>query len=163
MGKEEKVMDEQVKMQVFRPAWRSFYGHILGVAVCFAAVVVGVARYSEYWKIITGLFSVAALYIAGHMAIKRFSVSLLVKPEEIILERGFVGRGSIGVGTSNIRTIQVSQNIMQRLLDVGNLLVGSAAAKDCEISVADLPKPYAVRDLIQAYERAAENRKTPEN
>jgi uncharacterized membrane protein YdbT with pleckstrin-like domain len=132
-----------------------------GIILCFAAMAWGVSRYSEYWKEITGFFLVVAAGLAVHMAFRRFSVALLVKPDEISLEQGLIGRHSVEIGTPNIRTIQVNQSVMQRILDVGNLLIGSSATKDYEISVSGLPKPYAVRDLIQSCERSSENKETP--
>ncbi|MDR2175346.1 MAG: PH domain-containing protein [Synergistaceae bacterium] len=151
-------MSEKREIMTFRPAWRSFYWHMAGIVLCFAAVAWGVLHYPQYWKGVTGFFFIVALGLAGHMSIRRFSVALLVKPEEVSLEQGFVGRHSVEISTPNIRTIQVNQNPIQRLLDVGNLLIGSAATKDYEICVSSLPKPYAVRDLIQTYERSTETR-----
>jgi uncharacterized membrane protein YdbT with pleckstrin-like domain len=132
-----------------------------GIVLCFVAMAWGWWRYTEYWKAITGFFFIAAAGLAVHMAFRRFSVALLVKPEEISLEQGLIGRHSVEISAPNIRTIQVNQSFMQRILDVGNLLIGSAATKDYEISVSGLPKPYAVRDLIQSYERSTETKETP--
>jgi uncharacterized membrane protein YdbT with pleckstrin-like domain len=151
--------NEKMGAQSFRPAWRSFYWHMAGIVLCFAAVVLGVIA-SVYWKEITGASLIAAACIGVHMAFKRFSVMLVVKPEEISLEQGFIGRHSVEISTPNIRTIEVRQSVMQRILDVGNILVGSAATKDYEICVENMPKPYALRDMIQTYERSANVRET---
>jgi uncharacterized membrane protein YdbT with pleckstrin-like domain len=144
--------------QIFRPAWRSFYWHMAGIVLCFVAIVWGTAHYPEHWKAITGLFFIVAAALAVHTAFRRLGVALLVKPEEVSLDQGFIGRHSVEISTSNIRTIQVSQSIMQRILDLGNLRIGSAATNDYEICVNNLPNPYVIRDLIQAYGRAPENR-----
>jgi uncharacterized membrane protein YdbT with pleckstrin-like domain len=159
-----RAMVEKMEAQSFRPAWRGFYWHMTGIVLCFVAIVWGTAHYMRYWKGITSFFLLAAVGAAVHMAFKRFSAALLVKPEEITLEEGFIGRRSVKIGTPNIRTIEVNQNIMQRLLDVGTLLIGSAATKDDEkIRIESLPKPYAVRDLIQTYERSAEHKEKSAN
>jgi uncharacterized membrane protein YdbT with pleckstrin-like domain len=150
-------MSEKREMS-FRPAWKSFYWHMAGIVLCFVAIAWGAPHYREFWKAITGTFLVVAAGLAGHMAFRRFSVELLVKPEEISLEQGFIGRQSVEISTPNIRTIQVKQSVMQRILDVGDLQIGSAATKDYEICVASLPRPYAIRDMIQAYERATETK-----
>jgi uncharacterized membrane protein YdbT with pleckstrin-like domain len=153
-------MSDKKAVICFRPAWRSFYWHITGIVLCLAAAAWGIYRYAGFWKEITGFFFVAAAGLAVHMTFRRFGVALLVKPEEISLERGMIGRHSIEISTPNIRTIQVNQSVMQRILNVGNLLIGSSATKDYEISVSSLPNPYAIRDMIQSYERSPENKET---
>jgi uncharacterized membrane protein YdbT with pleckstrin-like domain len=152
--------NEKRGTQTFRPAWRSFCWHMAGIVLCFAAIVWGTARYPEYWKAITGLFFITAAGLAAHMAFRRFGVALLVKPEEVSLDQGFIGRHSVEISTPNVRTIQVSQSLLQRILDVGDLQIGSAATNDYEICAKNLPNPYVIRDLIQAYGRAPENRET---
>ncbi|MDR1649217.1 MAG: PH domain-containing protein [Synergistaceae bacterium] len=150
--------NEKKGTQIFRPPWRSFYWHMAGIVLCFVLIVWGTAHYPEYWKTITGLFFIVAAALAVHVAFRRLGVALLVKPEEVSLDQGFLGRHSVEISTPNIRTIQVSQRLMQRILDVGNLQIGSAATNDYEIRADNMPNPYVIRDLIQAYGRASENR-----
>jgi membrane protein YdbS with pleckstrin-like domain len=154
-------MSEKVEVKNFRPAWKGFYWHMTGIVVCLAAIVAGWVKYPETGKTITIVFLVLAAAAAVHMVFKRFGVALLVKPEEISLERGLIGRHSVEISTANIRTIEVNQSVMQRLLNVGDLLIGSSATSGYEISVKNLADPYAARDLIQTYERASKNKETP--
>jgi uncharacterized membrane protein YdbT with pleckstrin-like domain len=146
------------KVQRFRPAWRSFYWHMAAIVLCFVLLALGTAYYTSHWKTITVFFLIVAAAVGVHMTFKRFGVELLVNPEEVSLEQGLIGRHSVEISTPNIRTIEVRQSVMQRILDVGNLLIGSAATKDYEICVENMPKPYDIRDLIQTYERSTKTR-----
>ncbi|MDR3264712.1 MAG: PH domain-containing protein [Synergistaceae bacterium] len=140
----------------FRPAWRSFYWHILGVAVCLViAGMVSVKLADGNGKTMAEiLFILLALAVVVHMLFRRYRVTLVVKPDEIALEVGVIGRNSIEISTRSIRTIQVKQSLLQRILNVGDILIASSGTEEYEIYAANMPAPHAIRDKMQAYERA---------
>ena len=147
-------MDETMNEQKFRPGWRSFYRHIAAIIACVIVVVAASVNVQGYRMEIWLIGLAFILVIALHMLYKRVSVILIVKPDEIAVEQGFIKRTSIEISTRNIRTIQVNQSIIQRILNIGDLHVASAGTSGYEISIANMPDPYAIRNDIQTYERA---------
>jgi uncharacterized membrane protein YdbT with pleckstrin-like domain len=105
-------------------------------------------------NVIWGVCLIAILYTAGDMTYRRFRIMLIVKLDEIALEKGFVGRHSIEISTKNIKTIQVKQSVIQRILDTGDILVASPGTDEYEIIVNNMPSPHAIRDIMQKRERA---------
>jgi uncharacterized membrane protein YdbT with pleckstrin-like domain len=146
----EKV-NENVSEEKFRPEWRSFYWHILALPVCF---VVGIV-FKETPEV--GIVClIAFIIVALHMIYKRLCLTLIVKPDEIALEKGFIKRHSIEISTKSIRSIEVNQSIMQRILNIGDIKVASAGTSGYEITAESMPNPYGIRDKIQVYERSCE-------
>ena len=146
--------------QSFKPAWRSFYWHILAMIACLVVVALVSAKANlspGYQKGLWIFFCVFIVCAAGDMMIRRMKVMLIVKPDEIALELGLVGRHSVEISTKNIRTIQVKQSVMQRLLNVGDILVASAGTDNYEIYAGNMPDPHTIRNLMQVHERAPEN------
>ena len=143
----------------FRPAWRSFYWHILAIVACFVIVVLLTVKGHLSPGYRNGLwifFLVFVLCAGADMMYRRFRVLLIVKPDEIALEDGLIGRHSTEISTKNIRTIQVKQNVIQRILNVGDILVASAGTDSYEISIYNMYAPQDVRNLMQVHERAVD-------
>jgi uncharacterized membrane protein YdbT with pleckstrin-like domain len=153
------MCEQNADKQKYRPAWRSFYNHVVSMVFCLALMLVLSAKLPLSWthkKWLWVFFLVFVLCAFLDMARRRFRVVLIVRPDEIAMEEGLIGRRSIEISTKSIRSIQVCQSAMQRLLKTGSIIVTSSGDNE-EISAPDMPDPYAVREAIQAYERASEN------
>ena len=143
--------------QSFRPAWRSFYWHFTAMIACLVVVSLLSAKAHltpAYQKGIWIFFLVFVLCAAGDMLYRRLRVLLIVKSDEIALEQGLIGRHSVEISTKNIRTIQIKQSLMQRLLNVGDILVASSGTDGYEIYINNMPDPNVIRDMMQVHERA---------
>jgi uncharacterized membrane protein YdbT with pleckstrin-like domain len=113
----------------------------------------------SYQKWLWIFFLVFMLYVSLDMVYRRFRVVLIVAPDKIAKEEGFIGRDSTEVSTKSIRSIQVRQRVMQRILKTGSIIVTSSGDNE-EISVSDMPNPYAIREVMQTYERTSEKIET---
>jgi uncharacterized membrane protein YdbT with pleckstrin-like domain len=159
---EQKLDEQKLGAQKYRPAWRSFYKHMAATVVCLVLVSVLSVKVDLGWaykKWLWIFFLLFALYASLDMVRRRFRVVLIVRPDEIAMEEGLVGRRSIEISTKSIRSIQVRQSVMQRLLKTGSITVTSSGDNE-EISVSDMPNPYAIREEMQIYERAPEKNET---
>ena len=142
---------------IYKPAWRSFYLHILVIAACFILALVLTIKIpleSAYVKGLWGFWVLFALIVFGDMFLKRVSTTLIVRPDEVALEKGILKRESIEIGMRSIRTVQVTQRIMQRLLNVGDIAIASSGTDNYEIRIPNMPSPHDVRNQIQDHERS---------
>lgn len=149
-----------MKEQTYRPAWRSFYTPMLSMAGCFILVAWLSIRYTLPSLLFKGLWYFCLIFILSAIAnicYKRLSSKLILKPHEITLEQGLFGRESVVINIKNIRTIQIKQTLMQRLLNVGDVLIASTGADKYEIFVAKMPSPQEIRDAVQIRERIADD------
>ena len=144
--------------QKFRPAWRSFYRHFLAMIACLAVVAMVSLKANltpGYQKGIWFFFLVFVAAVLADMVYRRFRVMLVVRPDEIALEDGLIGRHSTEISTKNIRTIQVKQDLIQRVLNVGDISVASSGTDGYEILIPNMPAPQDIRNMMQVHERAA--------
>lgn len=74
---------------------------------------------------------------------------LRITDDEILWTHGLVSKRYTEIGMGSVRTIQVSQGLLQRLLDAGDLRVFTTGDLP-ELVVLGLPDPGRVRELVKA-------------
>ena len=149
---------EKMGSKVYRPAWRSFfYPDILAmiVIVVVACIVsfkveMGGRNQSILWGVV--IVFLAALFL--HMAVKRVGSYLVVRRDEVAFERGILNRKSTEIGFEDIRTVDVTQTLMQRIFNLGNISIASSGTGGYEIFIKNMPDPNDIRDEIQERKRS---------
>jgi len=74
---------------------------------------------------------------------------LKITDDEILWTHGILSKSYTELGMGSVRTVQVSQSLLQRLLDAGDLRVFTTGDLP-ELVVRGLPEPNRVRELIKA-------------
>ncbi len=64
------------------------------------------------------------------------------------MRRGILSKFTSEVFHKDVRNVQVSQNVLQRLCDVGTIAISSSGQSDFEISVDSMPEPNRVKQII---------------
>ncbi len=81
---------------------------------------------------------------------RRASTVLRILPERITLERGLFSKCYQDYNPRDIRSIDVDQSFLQRLVGIGDLTVSTAATAEGAEQIKSIPDPKGVRDLILA-------------
>lgn len=153
MNKEVQNRESQSREEyVYKPAWRSFCLHIAAMVACLvlvAFVSLKVSMNAAYQKALWGFFALFVLAAFGDMFFKRLGTMLIVRFDEVAFEKGILKRDSIEIGMRNVRTVQVTQRLMQRILNVGDIAIASSGTDGYEILVANMPSPHDIRNQIQ--------------
>jgi uncharacterized membrane protein YdbT with pleckstrin-like domain len=79
---------------------------------------------------------------------KRASLTLSVYENKVILERGVLSKQVTQVLISDIRSVDSRQGFGQRILRIGDILIGTAAMGGYEIVATSLPDPRGIAALI---------------
>ena len=77
------------------------------------------------------------------------STKLEINGDEIILEQGLLSKDRTELNTSSIRTVKISQSLMNRMFGVGTLSIFTAGDTP-EIQVSGMPRPEVFRELVKA-------------
>jgi uncharacterized membrane protein YdbT with pleckstrin-like domain len=78
---------------------------------------------------------------------------LTITSERTRLRKGILSKSITEVWHQDVRNVQLNQTFFQRLLGVGSLGISSAGQSGLEISVAGIPDPERVKDLIDRHRR----------
>jgi uncharacterized membrane protein YdbT with pleckstrin-like domain len=78
---------------------------------------------------------------------------LTITSERTRSRKGILSKSITEVWHQDVRNVQLNQTFFQRLLGVGSLGISSAGQSGLEISVAGIPDPERVKDLIDRHRR----------
>ncbi|MGD1018235.1 MAG: PH domain-containing protein [Verrucomicrobiia bacterium] len=79
---------------------------------------------------------------------RRRSVVLRIYPGRIVLERGLLSKSYRELIIRDIRSVEIDQSLLARMVGIGDLTISSAARVDADEEIEGIPNPKAVRDLI---------------
>lgn len=80
---------------------------------------------------------------------------LTIKSTEIVYSHGLFSKSYTEVSMSSVRTVKVSQSLLQRMLNAGDIAVYTAGDNP-EFTVKGLPDPGEIRELIKGESVGAE-------
>ena len=82
--------------------------------------------------------------------IKRQSIVLRVFRGRITLERGIFSKCYREFFIRDIRSIDIDQSFLARIVNIGDLTISTAATEDASEHMEGVPNPQKIRDLIIA-------------
>ena len=165
------IMEQDQQNQFeYRTAWRSFYGlfslMFLILILAIAGSIWGPLASGAKLKWIWILVAIVEIFIFLGIALKRATMKLVLKddpdrPEKQEIEyvechplKLFTKfRVSKEIGLTKIADIDVSQNAIQTLLNIGDIAISSPGTSEKEVKAHNIPDPRAVRDEIQKHSR----------
>ena len=128
-----------------------YWSPFLVLVICAVFILV-TERYlpSSWWDYIP--YVVFLLFFITLLAglFERLGMVLSVYQDRVVLERGFFSRRYTTVMIRDIRSIDVKQGFMERLMGVGDVLIGTTGTSGYEILAEGLDNPRQVSELILA-------------
>lgn len=117
------------------------------------AVFFGVARNPANAPVAVGFAVVGFVAFAILIGWKFLSLGEMIEitTKRTIERTGILSRATTEIMHKDIRGIQITQSLGQRVLGVGTMCISSAAEDDHEIEATDVPNPDRVRDTIDLY------------
>ncbi len=78
-----------------------------------------------------------------------------VRPEELYLERGVLTRVKTTAPFRRVQHLDVAQNVIERMMDLGKLVIYTAGTRGADVIIPGLPIAYAemLRDQLKNYSR----------
>ena len=80
------------------------------------------------------------------------SVTFTVTNNRTTLRRGILSKNTDEVRHCDIRNLQVYQSFIQRIFDVGDIRISSAAEHEVEVELFGIKGPQQIADLIRYYQ-----------
>jgi membrane protein YdbS with pleckstrin-like domain len=81
---------------------------------------------------------------------RRNATVLRVFPDRITLERGLLSKCYQDYNPRDIRSIDIDQGFLQRVVGIGDLTISTAASVEGAEQINSIPDPKGLRDLILA-------------
>lgn len=142
----------------FRPHWRMLALPVLWVVVAIVAVgllfgFVPEANRNVAW-IATGLMALALIPLTVVPLVQWWFTAYILTNERLITRKGVLAKSGIEISLENISNVWFNQNVLERLLRSGDLLIESAGETG-QSRFSDIPDPEGFQSLLY---RTRENR-----
>lgn len=103
---------------------------------------------SEVWRWISLLCFALALLGAARAWFKRWTTEIAVTDRRVIYKRGFIRRHTIEMHMDKVESVDVSQSVLGRILDYGDVLVRGTGVGFEPLQMIE--SPIALRNAVTA-------------
>jgi uncharacterized membrane protein YdbT with pleckstrin-like domain len=103
---------------------------------------------SEVWRWISLLCFALALLSATRAWFKRWTTEIAVTDRRVIYKRGFIRRHTIEMHMDKVESVDVSQSVLGRILDYGDVLVRGTGVGFEPLQMIE--SPIALRNAVTA-------------
>ena len=107
-------------------------------------------RAHPFWFILCVLLIAAfgiGIVILLYWYIKTRATALTVTDQELMYERGILSKDRTSVSLKHIRSVNIAQGFVNRIMGVGTVKI-STAGDEPEFTIADMPDPYVIQEAI---------------
>jgi uncharacterized membrane protein YdbT with pleckstrin-like domain len=107
-------------------------------------------RAHPFWFILCVLLIAAlgiGIVILLYWYIKTRATALTVTDQELMYERGILSKDRTSVSLKHIRSVNIAQGFVNRIMGVGTVQI-STAGDEPEFTIADMPDPYVIQEAI---------------
>ncbi len=81
---------------------------------------------------------------------RRASTVLRIYNGRITIERGIISKCYQDYNTWDIRSIDIDQSLLQRLVGIGTITISTSATAEASEEIRSIPDPKSIRDLLLA-------------
>ncbi len=137
-----------------RPAWCYQWSAVVGIAVALAIVAFTSVYGSAYLgtrvtHLVTAAAGAVALYFVILTLYRHLSWRYLIDDHNIESYHGVLARHIHSIRVQDLRNVNVSQTVPQRLFNVGDVEFSSAAGGDVEVVFFGVSDPMQVKAIVQ--------------
>ncbi|MBX3359807.1 MAG: PH domain-containing protein [Phycisphaeraceae bacterium] len=104
-----------------------------------------------WWAAASAAAAVIGLGMLAYWKVVAITETLVVTTKRVTYIRGLLSRHTSEIPHEDVKNIQISQSLWQRIVGIGRVGISSAGQDDVEIIIGDVPGPYRVREAINAY------------
>ena len=149
------LTDDEAIVREFHPHWRVLLMAVVWAVVAVAGVVVAFLSVdgTTRWVAIGAAVLAVLVFAVPRVVSWRFRLYVLTT-ERIIVRDGVISRGGTEIPLESINNVLFSQNVVERLLGYGDVLIESAGSQG-QSRLTDIPDPEAFQSQVY---RAREER-----
>lgn len=125
--------------------WALFAGAMTFIAFKYLALTERWMKW-VYW----GAVFLPAAVIGMNTLLRRISVSYRLTTHRLFKQVGIISRKISEIELMRVDDLSVSQNILQRIFDVGVVTLLTSDASDPKLVIAGIRRPVAVKEAIRA-------------
>jgi uncharacterized membrane protein YdbT with pleckstrin-like domain len=131
-----------------RPSLWFYARSFVTCGVLIAAGIALMVKSPDYWYAGFAIMGLGVLVYVSAM-ISRRMMSWSVTSDRIIEQRGLIATRRREMELADIRSVEVDKRFWQRVLNLGDVLVASAASADFAIRLYDIAQPDLIAETVR--------------
>ncbi len=143
--KENKEVQTEMKSREkrFRISWFNYTWHILlAIWLIFLGVYPNEAL-RQYGLISTGILIILIVIIV------RIRLEVIIKDDKLVIVEGIISKHIREVFLRDIRTIDIRQNVIERMFGFGDVMIATSATSGYEIILENIGAPNKLKQEIE--------------
>ncbi|MFT6095646.1 MAG: putative membrane protein [Nonlabens sp.] len=127
------------------------YKSIKGLLLYFVFAAVGTNSMGKYGMFMTAFIAFIALASLVSPVLKYLYFTFHIEGDELIIQKGLLQKERKSIPLERIQSININQNVVQRILGIVSLEVDTAGSKGKELEIPGLEKAFAseFKELLQ--------------
>jgi membrane protein YdbS with pleckstrin-like domain len=149
-------------LREFRPAWRAFVGGwVLWALATFVLIWLG-AKIGDpvWWKVIWALIAAGAAAVFVRQALAVLGIRYRMTTQRLFIDRGLITRTTDQTELIRVDDVRVSQGVIDRVLNIGNVEVVSTDATNKELVIRGIDNAAAIAEDIRLHTRRVRSQRT---
>jgi uncharacterized membrane protein YdbT with pleckstrin-like domain len=135
-------------LDTFRPSLWYFANSFVGAGVVIAFGAIVLYQNHDLWKPGFAVIGAGVVMLVAAI-IRTRSISWRLTSDRLIEQRGIIARARREMELGDIRSVEVTQRVMQRALRLGDVTIASAASTDFAIRMHDVANPAAAAETVR--------------
>ncbi|MBP8128434.1 MAG: PH domain-containing protein [Candidatus Hydrogenedentes bacterium] len=141
-------MLEGKKLLEVRPSWWNYIGwYLLSVIIAASAILLG-RHFPDAWFLLC-LLLVPLVVVLW----KRAGMRIVVYEDKVVSSRGVLSKTENHISCADVRAIETFQSLIQRVVNIGSVRIGTAGTEGWEEEVFGVPDPSGIKDLVLKQKR----------
>jgi len=121
------------------------------IAVCTGIIILrATSRTADDGKLISVLLIAAigfGFITLLYWYVKTRATALILTDSELVYERGILSKDRTSMSLNHVRSINIAQGFVHRILGVGTIQIFTAGDQP-EFTIVDMPDPHLIREAI---------------
>ncbi len=110
-------------------------------------------RNSPFWFSLYVMVPVIGWVVLFFWWLQDYNTKLTVSNERVTFRKGILSKNIKAIFLSDIRSVEIDQSFMQRIMSTGRIEISSAASSEAEIIIEGIPNAYSVKTIIDEHRR----------
>ena len=147
---ERLLTDDETIIRQFRPHWRLLFMPVVWAILGIAAIILLYVLFdldSAISAAIVGVILIALIPLTIVRFVQWWFTTYVLTSERLITRKGVIAKSGIEIPLDNITNVVFSQNVIERLLGSGDLLIESAGESG-QSRFSDIPDPEDFQSLL---------------
>ncbi len=118
----------------------------------------------KYWWVVLLLYVVVGLLLLVSPVLNYYFFTFHVENDELIIQKGVLNKERKAIPLERIQSVNINQNLIQRILQLVSVEVETAGSKAKELEIPGLSRSFAesFKNLLQDRARAVKNEGEPD-